>query len=775
MLTLRKKTLVTALGLAFTAGAAQAALFEVDPGPYTAATGFFPLYYTDVDPAAGGTSTTLDLCLSKAVSTRVAGAPGAPSYMCTLLPLAGVFDDALPIVFPFNFPDEAFWFTADAAIAEAQIDLTYGAAIEAAFAGGVPVPGDQISFSRVRIRADIILDIPTPGDYEVTHPYGVETFTQVAPGIRVINLTRDIGIGGAGDFTGALGGDIGPFLRSVNGPYTETNPETGELETFIGDPNLLEQVTGSPFTDALGNPQNYVRIRRTDAGAAIDFTTDVFAISGRIWNGQRPTNVTVDRATYTRTFDAATGLTTNIDVFATTPDSTTASVCFREDIDLVGGTDPCLIDAIGDGAGSFFGQDPVPLALPPYVVVTATDPVGGTTPSPLAKELTDVVTVSRAEYAKDTQTLTIEATSSDEVIPPTLAAVGFGAFSFVPGTVNSQRLQTSPVTEPPAFVTVVSSAGGRDVEPVVVVATAPVNQPPVANPDAATTAEETPVVIDVLNGTTPGAVADTDPDGDALAVTGVTGVTSGSAVVNANGTVTFTPAPNFFGTAPFGYTISDGNGGTASAGVTVTVTPVNDPPQITSQPVTGATITQPYTYDVNAVDPEGDTLTYALTQAPAGMTIDATTGVISWTPAGGQAGANPVTVQVTDNGTTNGALDPRSATQGFTVTVGAGVDYDITRFSVSGNVRTGRTGTISLRFTNAGTVQQLRTATVTGTQSGTPFYSQSQSISAAPGRTVTVSFPGFSPAVTGTISWRVEIFDDNPDTDVANATTAVNR
>jgi hypothetical protein len=764
MMTLRKKTLVTALGLACTAGASQAALQAVDPGPYTAVTGYFPLYYTDT------TNVTLDLCLSKAESSRVPGAPGAPSYMCTLLPNLGppvIFDDALPIVFPFNFPDEAFWFTADAAIEEAQVNLTYGAALEAAFAGGVPVPGDQVSFARVRIRADITLDLQTPGTYEVTHPYGVETFEQVAPGRRVINLTRDIGIGGAGDFTGALAGDIGPFLQSVNGPYTETNPETGEPETFIGDPNLLEQVTGSPFGT------NFVRIQRTDnTGLGIDYTTDVFAVSGRVWNGQRPTNVAVPRSTYSRSIDPGTGLVdTNVDVFASTPDSTTASVCFREDIDLVGGTDPCLIAMTGDGAGSFFGQDPAPLTVPPFVVVTATDP-GVTTPTPLASEVTDVVTVARALYAKDTQTLIVDAASSDEVIRPTLAAVGFGRFTFVPGTVGSQRLQVNDVAEPPAKVTVFSSAGGRDVEPVVVVDAAPVNNAPVAVPDEATTAEDTAVIIDVL-------ANDTDDDGDALAVTGVTGFVNGSASVNADGTVTFTPAPNFFGDASFSYNITDGNGGLASALVTVTVTPVNDPPRITSQPVTGATIGVAYSYDVNAVDPENDTLTYSLDAAPDGMGINASTGLITWTPTAAQAGANPVTVRVTDNGQTEnppGTLvdDFKSATQSFTITVGAGVDYDISRFTVPGTGRTGRPVSISLRFTNAGTVQQLRTATVTGTGAGVN-YNQSLQISAAPGRTVTVSFPNVTPTTTGTIDWRVEIFDDNPDVDVATATTAVRR
>lgn len=74
----------------------------------------------------------------------------------------------------------------------------------------------------------------------------------------------------------------------------------------------------------------------------------------------------------------------------------------------------------------------------------------------------------------------------------------------------------------------------------------------------------------------------------------------------------------------------------------------NRPPQITSTPVTAATEGVAYAYDVNATDPEGDALTYSLTQAPAGMTIDAATGLITWTPSSGQAGAQPVTVQVAD-------------------------------------------------------------------------------------------------------------------------------
>ena len=73
---------------------AQAALNAVDPGPYNLANGNFAGWYQDSH------GRTLDLCLTKAVSSRVAGAPGAPAYMCTLLPTPGVFDDTQPIAFP---------------------------------------------------------------------------------------------------------------------------------------------------------------------------------------------------------------------------------------------------------------------------------------------------------------------------------------------------------------------------------------------------------------------------------------------------------------------------------------------------------------------------------------------------------------------------------------------------------------------------------------------------------------------------------------------------
>ena len=86
-------------------------------------------------------------------------------------------------------------------------------ALECAFTTGDAVPGEQITFARIRIR----IDTPVAGTYTVFYPYGTKTFAGVPAGLRGINDTFDIGIGAPGDFTGALGGQIGPFLRQVTG------------------------------------------------------------------------------------------------------------------------------------------------------------------------------------------------------------------------------------------------------------------------------------------------------------------------------------------------------------------------------------------------------------------------------------------------------------------------------------------------------------------------------------------------------------------------------
>ncbi|GAB0057809.1 hypothetical protein SIID45300_02141 [Candidatus Magnetaquicoccaceae bacterium FCR-1] len=101
---------------------------------------------------------------------------------------------------------------------------------------------------------------------------------------------------------------------------------------------------------------------------------------------------------------------------------------------------------------------------------------------------------------------------------------------------------------------------------------------------------------------------DTDPDsGDTLSITGYGTPGHGTLVVNANGTLTYTPTGNFNGTDQWSYTISDGHGGTDTATARIVVTAVNDAVEVpVSVPVNG--LLAHYAFDGNLNDGSGQGL-----------------------------------------------------------------------------------------------------------------------------------------------------------------------
>jgi len=105
------------------------------------------------------------------------------------------------------------------------------------------------------------------------------------------------------------------------------------------------------------------------------------------------------------------------------------------------------------------------------------------------------------------------------------------------------------------------------------------NTPPVAVNDVTSTYVNTAVTIDVLTN-------DSDPDGDALTVTNATDPANGQVVVNADNTITYTPDPDFNGSDSFSYSISDGNGGTDSANVYISIYESVGPTQTAGSSVT---------------------------------------------------------------------------------------------------------------------------------------------------------------------------------------------
>ncbi len=99
-------------------------------------------------------------------------------------------------------------------------------------------------------------------------------------------------------------------------------------------------------------------------------------------------------------------------------------------------------------------------------------------------------------------------------------------------------------------------------------------------------------------------------------------------------------------------TVTDADGNTDTATFTVAVGDPNSAPVITSQPPPNTAVGVPYSYQVTVADAEiqfGDVMTYVLTSAPAGMTIDALSGLISWVPPTGIDDVSAVTVEVTDS------------------------------------------------------------------------------------------------------------------------------
>jgi hypothetical protein len=685
---------LNALGLTLSlSGSAFAQLAAVDPGPYTFATGKFPMWYQD------NNQLSMELCQSRAASSRVpVSVP--PAYMCTLLPTPGVFDDALPMVFPDNWPDEAFWFLAETTIPNNAAGYgmdAYVAGIEAAFAGGNPLDGDQISFARIRMR----INVPVAGTYTITHPYGVETVNVTTPGRRAINITRDIGVGAPGVFSGALSGAVGPFLRSVNGPYTEVNPDTGAIETFVGDPNLTEPVTGSP------NNTNFVRIQ----GPAGTIETNLFTVAGKVLDNRAQTAVELDRATYRRT-SSGTGNSTRVEIFGKAANSST--LCFRETVALVPGPPPtpCLTNLTGDGTGLFFGHRLFNGPVPPVVVLTATDPAGTTRPTAVSSKLTDVVKVQTARYSWSNHSLLIEATSSDEVVVPDMVAQGYGRLT-KSGTL--QHLTVSDLMQPPATVTIKSAAGGSDTEPVVVVGTAPdtgENQAPISNADTGSTSFGVPITLNPL-------ANDTDPDGNTpLTITALTQPPTGQGTVALNGTTAVVYTPPAVVNAPltttFTYKAQDAKGlaSTAAATVTITVAP-NQPPTAVADAAATLGVSIPINVLANDTDPEGNVplAVASFTQPPTGRGSVTSNGtVLTYNPPAsvptaftttfnyfardsfGAVSATPATVTV--------QVSPRPAAETFAVTTATVTARSNNRFNWdfagTSSVTTGNTITVQV-------------------------------------------------------------------------------
>jgi hypothetical protein len=494
-------------------------------GPVSATDGF-PVWYKD------NNGLRLEPCIAQADPLCPARGP---------LP-----DETSPVSFPDNYPDEGFYDLADTG----NLPSGFGGraraviALEQSFRNGPVADGDQVTFARVRIK---VSNLPDNTNYTFTTPAGTKVLQTSGKQTGLIFDTEDIGIGGVGDFTGALGGRLGPFLTWDTFPNDPTlKPNAAGKDTYVGDGATPHAITGSPYGAAFNvfriqgpgiNPNPTVDACPTVGGAIADcMETNLFTVQGKL---ATTSGVSADQATYTRT-SAGSG---TVDVFASSesgPQSIQVS-------DVSPGAPEFNPTGLaGSNNGQFFARVAYTGSAPP-----STLQVSNTGDVPVSNQRINVVdgVTGTASYNTGSQQLTVNAASSDTAGARTLTVKGYGQLT-------SGSYASPAIGAPPASVTVTSDAGGSAVLPVAITgnAAAPIPVVAQAGPDQNVATGQL-VTLDGSASTNAQTYSWTSADGITLN--------------NANSaTPTFTaPAP---GSYTFQLTVT-GPGGPSSATVTITV------------------------------------------------------------------------------------------------------------------------------------------------------------------------------------------------------------
>ena len=146
----------------------------------------------------------------------------------------------------------------------------------------------------------------------------------------------------------------------------------------------------------------------------------------------------------------------------------------------------------------------------------------------------------------------------------------------------------------------------------------------------------------------------------------VNGLGSTDFAIDSSGQITVNSSLDAFvqNTYELNVTASNAAGDSNTVNIVITVNLSNDAPVITTTAPESATEEVEYTYNPVATDTEGDNITWSLDNEPTGMTIDANTGMITWTPAAGVTTSGAVTLTATDDG-----IPSKSTTETFTITV----------------------------------------------------------------------------------------------------------
>ncbi len=187
-----------------------------------------------------------------------------------------------------------------------------------------------------------------------------------------------------------------------------------------------------------------------------------------------------------------------------------------------------------------------------------------------------------------------------------------------------------------------------------------VNDDPTANPDVYSMLENTQLTI-IANDFNALLINDSDDDGDALSinVAASTNTTSGTISLDSDGEFTYTPDQDFVGIDTFIYQLEDGNGGSNTGSVTITVENVNAIPvamQDNYNMIEGHVLNDQNVLD-NDTDADNDTLivdTEFLSEPANGAVVFSSDGTFIYTPYNNFFGVDSFTYMIDDG---NGGKD----------------------------------------------------------------------------------------------------------------------
>jgi len=233
----------------------------------------------------------------------------------------------------------------------------------------------------------------------------------------------------------------------------------------------------------------------------------------------------------------------------------------------------------------------------------------------------------------------ITAVLISNVLHGTLTLNSNGSFSYAP---------VANYNGPDSFTYKATDGQSDSNTTTVTITVSPANDNPVAVANSYTTEEGT--AMNIANSLL--LANDTDVDGDTLTIQSVSNAIHGTVELDNfdpnDKKVIFTPDTNFFGTAGFDYTITDGTL-TSTATVSITYTPVNDAPILAAIGNQSINEFATLTTTVSASDVDNANLTYTTNTLPANATFDSSTRTLTFTPVESQGGnIYSVTFTVTD-------------------------------------------------------------------------------------------------------------------------------